>query len=180
MKKILSILVLTFLQVLSVAKAQSIINWHEVTARSQKNGVDTNDIIIFNIRYTKGLSNEKDSCHMTITELKNLNCYGGNSAYIEKPRVMTSKEGLSCNVVQKNRKYEQAVISYVTNMETTLITVGYDNSIFETVEFEGSSQFSYPNMENIKIKYLPLKSKKGYVDGVIGCGKISLRTLKAE
>ena len=179
MKKILFFLVFFSVQLSSVANAQ-IFNWHSVSAKSQKNGGDTSDIFIFDISYFKDLPGEKDSCRVIITEIRNTNCLSNNSAYIEKPRVMTNNDGLSCNIVRKSKKFEQAVISYVTNMETTLITLGYDRKIQEVVEFEGSTEFSFPNNEFLKIRYLPLKSKKGFADGVISCGKISLRTMVGD
>jgi len=117
---------------------------------------------------------------MQIIEIRNTTCSGNNPAYIEKTRMMSSKDGLSCNVKKKSNNFEQAVISYINNMESTLITIGYDSKIQEAVEFEGSTLFSFPNTDNIKISYMPLKSKTGYANSEISCGKLSVRTLKSD
>jgi hypothetical protein len=161
------------------SQSNVIVNWHKVTANALRNGVEEDSLYIFDIFYTKNASSVNE-CNLTISEVRNLSCRNNSSAYIEKGITRTLKDGLSCNVVKINNKFEQAVISYSTPNETTSLTVGYDGNKNATVEFEGSTFFTFNNSERIKINYIPLKSKKGYVDKSISCGKLNFRTLESN
>lgn len=167
------------MSICTASVAQPIINWREITAKSVENGKKTDSLFIFNVYYHQNLPNEKDFCQMTITEIKNLKCADDNPAYIEKPKSYSSKDGLSCNVIKKQDKTEEAIISYASHMETTLIRIISDR-MNDAIDFEGNSLFSYPNNETYRVVYIPLKSHSGFTQGSISCGKISIRTLKMQ
>jgi hypothetical protein len=179
LKIFLPIILFSLISLHFAGYSQTIINWHKFTAKSVRNGVAEDSLYFFNVFYHKE-NNSINECSLTITELRNLNCKNNSGAYLENSRTFDKSNGLICNISKKENKFEHAIISYNDNVVSTSLEIGYDTATMTTTEFEGSTTYSFPNSNNIKINYIPLRDKKGYMDSSIKCGRISVKTLKTD
>jgi predicted transcriptional regulator len=159
--------------------SQTILNWHTISAISKKDGVQTDSIFVFNVFYYGQSNSEADECSVSIIEIANMSCKNNEGIRVEKPVTYDHKNTMSCKI-NRNNNHEYLLVTVSKPMEKTIISIDYDRSVMDVIDFEASSAFDFPNMNRIKVNYIPLKSSKGYASKGIDCGKINLRTIVSK